>query len=203
MQIEGVVGLTNVAAGAKTALRQHTDGSLLTRLVSGGRHAEAALAGRLFYAANINMVATSTTLNTTFAGLGLCNPTGSGKNVIVHEFGWANLIDLVAAAVLALATTTDSGFADDVNAPIKCTRDGYATSVCYTDEGATIIAPVIVKVVTQLTTAAITTMQPRNQVLDLGGQIILAPGRALVTDTTTVIKASSGQFSFMWEEVDV
>ncbi len=170
--------------------------------VSGGKYAEAAIAGRLFYSANINMVATSTTLNTAFAGLGLCNPTGSGKNVIVHEFGWAIVIDAVAAAVIALATTTDSGFENDANAPIKCCRDGYATSVCYTDEAvATIIAPVIVKIVSQVANAATTTMQPRNQVLDLGGSIILAPGRSLITDTTTVMKASSAQFSFMWEEV--
>jgi len=174
----------------------------LVTVASGGKHAEAAMAGRLFYAANINMVATSTTLNTGFVGLGLCNPTGSGKNVIVHEFGWAIIVAVVAGAVLALATTTDSGFADDVNAPIKCCRDGYATSVCYTDEGATIVAPTIVKIVTQIADANINTYQPRLQVLDLGGSIVLAPGRALVTDTTTVFAASSAQFSFMWEEVD-
>ena len=170
---------------------------------SGGKYAEAAMAGRLFYAANINMVATSTTLNTAFAGLGLCNPTGSGKLVIVHEFGWANVIDLVTEAVLGLATTTDSGFEDDTNAPIQCCRHGYATSVCYTDEAGTIIKPELVKIITQFSTAAITTYQPRKQVIDLQGSIVLAAGRAVVTDTTTVLKASSGQFSFMWEEIDI
>jgi len=175
----------------------------LVLVPGGGKYTEAALAGRLFYAANIDMVATSTTLNTTFAGLGLCNPTGSGKIVIVHEFGYAAVLDLVAASVLALATTTDSGFADDVAAPIKCTRDGYATSVCYTDEGGTIAAPVIVKVIAQFGAAVATTkMAPRPQLVDLGGSIILVPGRAVVTDTTTVHKADAAQFSFMWEEVD-
>ena len=169
----------------------------------GAKHVQAALAGRLFYAANINMVATSTTLNTTFVGLGLCNPTGSGKLVIVHEFGYAYVVAAAAAGVLALATTTDSGFADDVNAPIKCTRDAYATSVCYTDEGGTIAAPVIVKVITNFGTNATTAFATGPQVVDLEGSIILVPGRALVTDTTTVMGASSAQFSFMWEEIDV
>ena len=169
---------------------------------TGGKYAEAALAGRLFYSANINMVTTSTTLNTTFVGLGLCNPTGSGKNVIVHEFSYAFVTAAVAGMILALATTTDSGFADDANAPIKCTRDGYATSVCYTDEGATIIAPVIVKIISQHADAATTTMQNPPQVVDLGGSIILVPGRSLVTDTTTVAGAAAAQFAFMWEEVD-
>ena len=172
------------------------------RLVVSGNYTDAALAGRLFYAANINMVATSTTLNTTFVGLGLCNPTGSGKIVIVHEFGYAMVVAAAAAGVLALATTTDSGFADDVNAPIKCTRDGYASSVCYTDEGATIAAPVITKVITQYGTNATGAFSTSPQLVDLGGSIILVPGRSLVTDTTTVMGASSGQFSFMWEEID-
>ena len=175
----------------------------LVSQVSGGKYQEAALAGRLFYSANINMVTTSTTLNTTFVGLGLCNPTGSGKVVIVHEFGYAFIGAAAAGLILALATTDDSGFADDANAPIKCARDGYASSVCYTDEGATITAPVIVKIITRQADAATSTFQntPPGPV-DLGGSIILDPGRSVVTDTTTAAGASLAQFSFMWEEVD-
>lgn len=202
MQAEGKVGLITAAAATVNPLVTDTSGRLMV-VNSGGRYAEAAMAGRLFYAANINMVATSTTLNTTFVGLGLCNPTGSGKNVIVHEFGYAFVVAAAAGMVLALATTDDTGFADDTNAPIKCTRDGFATSVCYTDEGATITAPVIVKIITQAADGATTTFQKTNQVVDLGGSIILAPGRSIVTDTTTVAPASGAQFSFMWEEIDV
>ena len=170
---------------------------------SGGKYAEAAMAGRLFSSANINMVATNTTLHTTFIGLGLCNPTGSGKNVIVHEFGWAMVVAAGAATVISLATTTDSGITvQDANCPIKCARNGYATSVCYTTEGATIVAPVIIKVITQGANTNINTIGARNQVFDLDGGIILVPGRSIVTDTTTAMAASGAQFSFMWEEVD-
>jgi len=189
------------SAGVGQAPLIDSDRRLVTA-PGGGKYANAALAGRLFYAANINMVTTSTTLNTTFVGLGLCNPTGSGKNVIVHEFGYAFIAASAAGLILALATTDDTGFADDANAPIRCTRHGYATSVCYTDEGATITAPEIVKIITQHADAATTTFQRGPQVVDLGGSIVLAPGRALVTDTTTAAGASTAQFSFMWEEVD-
>lgn len=201
MQAEGRVGLISGSAGSVNPLVTDERGRLIVAN-SGGKYAEAAMAGRLFYAANINMVNTSTTLNTTFVGLGLCNPTGSGKNIIVHEFGYAFVAAAAAGFVLALATTDDTGFADDANAPIKCTRDGFATSVCYTDESATITAPVIVKIITQAADAATTTFQKTNQVVDLGGSIILAPGRSIVTDTTTAAGASAAQFSFMWEEVD-
>ena len=60
----------------------------LVTVPGGGKYADAAINGRLFYAANQTPVNTSTTLNTTFTGLGLANPTGSGKIIIVHEFGW-------------------------------------------------------------------------------------------------------------------
>lgn len=189
------------SAGVGLPLLVDSDGKAIM-VQSGGKYAEAALAGRLFHTANINMVTTSTTLNTTFVGLGLCNPTGSGKNVIVHEFGYAFIAASGAGLILALAVTDDTGFADDANAPITCARPNYASSVCYTDEGATITAPVIIKVITQRADAATTTFQSYPCVVDLGGSIILPPGRALVTDTTTAAGASTAQFSFMWEEVD-
>jgi len=171
----------------------------------GGRYAEAAMAGRLFYGANINMVNTSTTLHTTFSGLALANPIGSGKNIIVHEFGYAFVVAAASGAVLALATTINTGnFAQDgTEAQPKCTRDGYAVPVGILDEGATIVAPTIVKIISQHADAATSTYQSGAQVVDLQGSIILVPGRALVTDTTVAAGAASAQFSFMWEEVDV
>lgn len=180
---------------------QARSGQLMT-YAGGGKYAEAALAGRLFHSANINMVTTSTTLNTTFVGLGLCNPAGSGKIVIVHEFSYAFATASAAALILALAVTDDTGFAQDTNAPITCAWPNLKSSVCYTDEGATITAPVIVKVISQKADAATTTFVECPRVVDLGGSIILPPGRAVVTDTTTVAGASNAQFAFMWEEIN-
>lgn len=171
----------------------------LVTVPGGGKYADAAINGRLFYAANQTPVNTSTTLNTTFTGLGLANPTGSGKIIIVHEFGWA--LDQAAAgdAVLALATTTDSGFAAAIVA--RCTRNAYATSIAYVDDGATIVAPIIVKVIGSIGTNATTALTARG-LIDLGGSIILAPGRSIVTDTTLATGATSIQFSYMWEEIE-
>lgn len=175
-----------------------SSGKLIT-VPGGGKYADAAINGRLFMAANQTPVATSTTLNTAFTGLALCNPTGSGKLLIVHEFGWA--LDQAAAgdAVLALATTTDSGLAADIT--IRCARWGYATSVAYADAGATIVAPIIIKIIGSIGTNT-TTALTNPGLIDLGGSIVLPAGRALVTDTTLATGATSIQFSFLWEEVD-
>lgn len=188
--------------GVGLAIRVDDDGKIIS-MPGASKYADAALAGRIFHSANINMVTTSTTLNTTFVGLGLCNPTGSGKNVIVLEFGYAFIAASAAGLILALAVTDDTGFAQDANAPIICGKYGAAASVCYTDEGATITAPTIVKIITQRADAATTTFQSYPCIVDIGGSIVLPPGYAIVTDTTTAAGASTAQFSFMWEEVAV
>lgn len=179
--------------GTAKAVLTDQDGVLL---IPAGKYADAALEGRLFYGANQTPVNTSTTLNTTFVGLGLCNPTGSGKVIVVHEFGWAMDQNAAGATLLALATTTDSGFAADVTP--RCTRNAHAASIAILDSSATIVAPVIVKIVASIGAAT----ADGNHVLDLGGCIVLDPGRAVVTDTEIALGATSVQFSFMWEEIE-
>jgi hypothetical protein len=176
------------------------EGILLTK-PGGGSLADAALNGRLFCAAMQTPATTSTTLNTTFVGLGLCNPTGSGKLLVVHEFSYAATAALTAEVLLALATTTDSGFAADI-VP-RCCRNGYAVSVALVDKGATIVAPVIERIIATLGQGADSVLlggAPPN-IVKLEGSIILAPGRALVTDTTVAAGAVL-QFGFVWEEID-
>jgi hypothetical protein len=177
-----------------------TAGRALT-VPCGGKYADAAINGRLFYAANQTPVATSTTLNTTFTGLGLANPTGSGKIIVVHEFGWSIVKPAGDESVLALGTTTwTTNWAQAITA--QCCRYGYATSIAYVDDGATIVAPVLVKIIATIGTNLVTDLTQNNCVVDLGGSIVLAPGRAVVTDTTTASGAATIQFSFLWEEVD-
>lgn len=167
----------------------------------GGSLADAAINGRLFYAAMQTPTTTSTTLNTTFVGLALCNPTGSGKIIIVHEFSYMCTAALTAETALALATTDDTGFATDITP--RCCRNGYATSIAIVDKGATITAPVIVKPICTLGQAADTAMLPTPSpaIVKLDGQIILAAGRAVVTDTTVATGAVM-QFGYVWEEID-
>jgi len=194
------INVRNEDTGVLTPLECNGRNELLVA-ASGGKHAQAALDGRLFSAANQTPVATSTTLNTTFTGLGLCNPAGSGKNLIVHEFGYA--LDQAAAgeAVLALAITTSSGFEADITP--QSAMYGNGTSVAIADAGATIIAPTITKIIGSLGQGADSTQfMPPATNIDLNGSIVIPPGRALVTDTTVASGATAIQFSFMWEEVN-
>jgi hypothetical protein len=176
------------------------EGSLIAR-ISGGRLADAALNGRLFSVANQAAVTTSTTLNTTFTGLGLGNPSTSGKNLIIHKFSWALSAVATVAGALSLAETVfDTGFAAALT--IRAAKWGAASSVAYADDGATIVAPILLMPISTYGTGAVTTWQGApNQVANIDGAIVVPPGRTLVTDTTTAL--TIGIFGFVWEEVPV
>lgn len=191
-------GKTRAGVGLPVLLG--SDGEAIM-MAAGGLYADAGINGRLFYAANQTPVQTSTTLNVTFTGLGINNPTGSGKLLIMHEFGYALDQACAGEMVLALATTDDTGFATDIT--IRCTRDGYAASIAIADAAATITAPIIVKIIASLGQGADSTQfMPAPTIITLGGSIVLAPGRSVITDATVASGATSIQFSFMWEEVD-
>jgi len=184
--------------GVRTSVLTDADGVML----ASGSLADAAINGRLFAAAMQTPTTTSTTLNTTFVGLGLCNPAGSGKLLVVHEFSYAATAALTAEALLALATTDSTGFAADI-VP-RCCRNGYAASVAIVDKGATITAPVIERIIATLGQGADSVQlggAPPN-IVKLNGSIVLAPGRAVVTDTTAATGAVM-QFGYLWEEIDL
>lgn len=192
----GKRGVQSLALGSIGPLRMDQFG----KLVVADDLSEAALNNRLFMAANQTAVACSTTLNTTWTGLALVNPTGSGKLFVVHKFSWALSVVGPAAGLLALAETTDSGFAANITA--RCAKWGAASSVAIIDDGATVVAPIILMPISTFGTGAITTWQGAGfQVANLAGSIIVPAGRALLTDTTTAVSAAF-QFGFVWEEVD-
>lgn len=185
-------------AGTRKDLLTKTDGVMLVN----GDYSDAAINGRLFCAAMQTPTTTSTTLNTTFVGLGLCNPSTSGKLFIVHEFSYAATAALTAEVLLALATTDSTGFAADITP--RCCRYGYAASTAIVDKQATITAPVIERIIATLGQGADSVQlggAPPN-IVKLNGSIVLAPGRAVVTDTTAATGAVM-QFGYLWEEIDL
>lgn len=188
-------------AGIGLPVLVDSSGKLIT-VPGGGKHADAALAGRLFYGANQTSVTTSTTKHNTFTGLALINPTGSGKVLVVHEFSYAFKDSIAGDTNLSLAV--GPYVADHAAAiTVQCCRNAYATSVAYLDDAATITgtALVIVKHIATLGTNVTTDLLTPNGVVDLGGSIILDAGRALYTDTT-LATGNVAFFAYMWEEVD-
>jgi len=187
-------------AGIGLPLISDDEGILLVKN-GGGRYADAAINGRLFSVANQAAVAVTANLNTTWTGLGVANPTGSGKLLIMQEFGWSSSVVNPAEGVVGLMMATDTGFAAALAA--RCVRNGYAISVAYCDDGGTISTPVLERICGSTMEGAITTIPicPPNLV-KLDGSIVLAPGRSVLT-YHSVGGTASLLFHFLWEEVDI
>jgi hypothetical protein len=186
-------------AGIGLPVLVDSSGRLITAN-GGGRYADAAKDGRLFSVANQAAVAVTANLNTTWTGLGVCNPTGSGKLLIMHEFGWSTDVVNPAEGVVGLMTATDTGFAAALT--VRCARNGYATSVAYADDGATISTPILLRVCGSTMEGAISTVVQNNvNIYNIDGSIVLAAGRSLLT-YHSIGGTASLTFHFVWEEVD-
>jgi hypothetical protein len=190
-------GVRETSKGSMTELSSDPlDGALLVQ--QGGKLRAAALAGRLFTACNTAIVTTTIGAATTWTGLGVANPTGSGIKIIVHEFNFAQWLINTGEGILALATTTSSGFAAAITPRNRAF--GGPPSGAYVDDGATIVASVVEQYIASLTHgAADVDGVPAICKVDLNGSLVLLPGRSVVTYTDIVQQKMS--FGFMWEEI--
>jgi len=199
MQIQAKYGAQQLSTGGTGPLRLDSDGALVTRNVC-GKYREAAIAGRLFSVANQATVSTTAALATTWTGLGVCNPAGSGKNLIIHEVGWAVVAQVAAEMALGLMISDDTGFASALTS--RPAMYGAGSSVAYCDDGATIATPILYRIVASLGDGdpnVGSTVPPT--IIDLGGSIVLPPDRSIMTYTGGAT-TSDLIFHFMWEEVN-
>ena len=175
------------------------------QLMGMGDLTDAAINGRLFHTCSQASSTTSTTLNTTHVGLLVGNPAGSGKYLIMHEFGFAADGSITGEGIIGLATGPIGNMAL-VAAPViqPSLVGGSASSVAYADQvGVTTGTLTCVRVVAQLDdTAAATAYGSPIQLVDLKGSIVIAPGYCIGTETT-VAAGDVMWFHFQWEEVDI
>ena len=169
---------------------------------SGGKYAEAVAAGRMFSACSATKVATTAGVTAGWTGLCISNLTGSGKNVIVHEFGWGLMIASDAAGNIGLQTASIAAPASAVTTH-NCLDGSAASVVVYADDGATLVTPLQVRTFGEYGTEGTDTSFFNHgvHIYNLEGSLILPPGRTVATFTTLATTACF-QFHFVWEEVD-
>jgi len=173
------------------------DGILLVR--SGLE--DAALEGRLFGVANQAAVATTAALAGTWTGLAVSNPTTSGKNMILHEFGFSQTVAASADGAVGLLSCTIAAPASAVT--ITNQKLGGVASSMLADDGATIVGGVVQRVFGAVGTLAVTGYGTGSLfTYKASGSIVVPPGFTIASYTTKATSASL-IFYFVWEEVDV
>lgn len=200
MQLEGKVGVQTLTSGSSGVIRVDGRGNISTQ--KGGKYTEATLAGRLFAIANQAVVNVTAGLATTYTGLALVNPAGSGKNLIILEMGFINEIALpTAACVMGVMTGAGAGAATAVLTPRNRLTGGPA-SKAYVDSAVVFTeAPVLEQVFCTFHTGAVTTAIGSGFYANIDGSLVITPGYHVCPYASAVNNATF-QFSILWEEVD-
>lgn len=197
MDITGYVGAQNRNGdGTKPIVRIGQQGDLTVSELH-GQFYEQAVRGNTFAVANQAVVTTTAGLATTFTGLAVANPAGSGVNVAILRFTCAQV---AVGAASAVGIMTGTGAAAGALTPRNRVVGG-ASSKATASAGATIATPVLEEVYGQVGSLATTGygLTP-GIVANINGSLILPPG-FFVASYTTVATTTSLVFGFVWEEI--
>ncbi len=199
MQITGYVqNYAKQSDGSQPMIRAGQQGDMIVSELH-GRYYEQALRGNMYRIASQAAVTTTAGLATTWTGLAISNPAGSGVNAVVNLFSVAQFA-VGAAGVVGIMT--GAGAAAGSLVPKNAMVNG-ATGKVTASAGATIATPVLDITIGQVGSLATTGygLTP-GLVVDLGGSLIIPPGFYAAT-FTSVVTTTALQFGFQWEEVPI
>lgn len=202
--VRGIVGPQAVNAGdaAPLDLRLGKTGEAIVSELH-ARYFEQTARGNAFVAASQAVATTTVGLATTYTGLCISNPVGSGKAAAILI---ASLMQSVIQATQpeAYAIATGFNFATDVTHTTPVTTrptliGSGAKSAVNADSAATLPTAPFYSVFLGETASA--TTLPGTIVADLGGSIVLLPGAYAAFVTPAQASVAGLWFSFIWEEV--
>ena len=156
--------------------------------------------GAIFSVTNQSATSTTAAFATTWTGLGVANPTGSGVNLLLRRFTCAQV---AAGAAGAIGIMRGAGAAAGGITPTSMTLGSAQASKANGTAGATIATPVLVAAYGSLGSVATSSynLDP-GIVVELNGSIIVPPGM-YVASYTTAATTSALIFGFVWEEVPI
>lgn len=220
VEVQGRVGEGRAAAGVVDSLRL---GPYLDQIISElhGRYFEQARYGRIFHSM-VKAVTVAATHNSPIAAvtatpvLGLLNPTGSGKAIVLLRVACSTVSgtpaggQFVLNAIPAIATipsTSQTGSIFSANVGVSSASPQASAMRVYNNVALTALAPVVANEVALVGAAAAAAAAgnggPGNTGEDIGGAIIVPPA------TFVAIMAGSGagttwivNAGWSWEEID-
>jgi hypothetical protein len=202
MLVEGRVGPQSSGENSTVPLRVSRMSAVVTTDAH-GRYTEAVVRGSVFIASNVAAQAVSVALATTYTGLCVSNPIGSGRNLAILGFQYAISVAPAAIASIHLiggfSGTTNVTHTTPLAAPgIQNCMLGGALGVAKADSAATIVNPgYLIGAGSGFTAAALYATTPSW--IDLGGLIICPPGGWVAVGALTAV---TGFGTIAWEEIN-
>jgi hypothetical protein len=198
------VGPVAATDNSSVSLRASKQGALVTSDIL-GKYGELALRGQMFSAANVAAKATSVALTTTYTGLCVSNPAGSGKNLVMLAFQYAiSVAEASIATQHLIAGYSSAGIVTHtvvLPAPgiQPCFINGTSSSVANADTECTIVNPYYLFPVRGGFTAGSLGGPGTATMIDLNGMFVIPPGGWIANGSLT---ATTGFAGFVWAEVD-
>lgn len=200
--LQGTVGpLVPAADGTQPpgGVRQAKTGEI----VIGENHAryyEATSRGRRFWAANQAAQAVSVALATTYTGLMLSNPAGSGMNLVLDHVSFAlSVAPAAIASIHLIGNTSGTAVTHTAALTVRNCLLGGGVGVVLADSQATIPTPVYIASLRSGFTAGALPGEGLT-IFDMQGSLIVPPGGFIGIGALT---AATGFGYMSWEEVPV
>ena len=204
--LEGRVGEVKGADGASGIVRLEKSLAQVVAQAGHGKYYEAAVNGRMFWAANTAAQAISVALTTTYTGLCVSNPANSGVNLVPVSVMQASSVDIAALCTIHLiGGFSAAGVVTHSTALIAQStlldnegRLGKAKA----DSAATIVNPKYLLALRAASDIVAGTAEFKNgQTLsDLDGMFVVPPGGWVAVGALT---ATTVLCSFVWEEIPI
>ena len=202
----GKAGVQTLVTGGIGPLRLDERGALIVNN-GGGRYYEAVKRGNVYIAANQTGCVWTVGLATTYTGLCLTNPLGSGKNLSILGVSHQEVVAPTGIAAVYLAglyhatAVTQSVASTILRANIG---PSAAASIALAATGATLpAAPKILMNLTAGHTSGALSTSANPAFTELGGLLVVEPGGFLLIANFTIGVAVGQQGAFIWEEVPV
>lgn len=196
---QGIIGVQNGADGATPiTVRIGQQGDQLVSELH-ARYYEQTVRSNMFSVhTQGTSVTTTAALATTFTGLAVGNPAGSGVNLVLNKFSAAQF------AVGVAGTIGIMGGLGSITAsltPQSRKIGGGAVSLATATAGQTISTPLLITTFGSVGSVATTGYGVEAGIfVDLEGSVVIPPGSFVATYTSTA-QTSAFQFGFAWEEV--
>lgn len=206
MQAEVRTGPVVSADGSIQPARGGKTGEIIVADAHARFH-EATVRGAVYSGSIVGQV-TTVGLATTYTGLCLSNPVGSGKVVSIISVGYAFIVAFAAGSVIGLMTGYNAATNVTHTTPVTVRSNLYTGgggNVALLDSAATLpTAPTLNEILGAGLTGAITTsVFIPSGAIPIDGRIALPPGGYAAFYTSTASGAAAGAFSFTWEEVSL
>lgn len=196
-------GIQNNQDGNQATVRGDRQGGICTSDMQ-PRYMELAVRGQVFSASNVAAQAVSVALATTYTGLCVSNPPGSGKNLVLLGGQYALSVAPVGIASLHLiAGFSNSGGVSAHTTPLAAPGiqstliNGAANSIAKADSAATIVSPYyLAGLGSGFTAGALYATTPLW--IDFGGMFIIPPGGYVAWGALTAV---TGFGTLAWAEL--